>query len=469
MGHDIIVGDIKINDKIMPFYFDGKRLTIRKEADDSAIFFHGSSVKEHHDVVHGVTDNGRYIVFFGVPYEKSRRTIYPQGWATSSGGAFPKPLETFDAVAFTGYSIDAFFTPKRAFARDFNQIPHDERHKQKPIITPRPQDDYVRDFEVTIDNENIRISLCVNAIYKLRRHVRDIGTVTSQLVFKFREPVTINKLPKYYLYAFDFMQFISFRQNISFDSITLFNNSDDSKIGLYEIANGEFYTRDYEHEYQNTDLNAITFEDIEPSMSALFEYVASHRLRGVVTDVMYIPLSESDYKTVDYLSFLSCSLSFEGEFNRCYPNQKANTNPLFLQVKENILSNISYDKIGNFALTGKDKKKAMKYHNRFIRAIEMTDNTLEEKFNHLCELYGDIVSDFIKRALDEKCVDYTEKSNLGNALSAMRNSIGHGDPGTMEDIHAVAFRITRCLIYAMILDQSGVPRETIKRIIEKIM
>ena len=135
---NIIVGDIEINAKAVPFYFDGKTITIREDAEDSAIFFHGSTVAEHHDVVHGVTDNGRYIVFLGVRYEKGRRNIQAQGWVASSGSVPPSPLKTFEAIQFTGYSIDAFFTPKRAIARDYSHIPDGERHRRMPSLTPRP-------------------------------------------------------------------------------------------------------------------------------------------------------------------------------------------------------------------------------------------------------------------------------------------------------------------------------------------
>ena len=358
MIQNIITGEIEINFKVVSFYFDGKRVTIRDNADSSAIFFLDSVAIEQYDVVYGVTDSGCYIVFFGVRYIKGRSSVQVQGWAISSGRGQPSPLKTFEAIKFTGYSIDAFFTPKRAIARDYSHISDDERHKRMPKLAPRPQDEYVRDFDITIDSECIGVRLCVYTNYKLRRHERDIGSVTSQLIFKFHTPVAIDRLPKYYLYVADFMQFISFRQNIKFDSVALFNNSDDVNIGLHEIAKCEFYTRNYEDEYKNTDLNSITFEDMDISASKLFEYIASRRLNEVVTDDMYTPMSDSDYKMVSYPSFLSCALSFEGEYNRCYPNQKVNTNTLFLQVKESIKSNISLDKFDYSTLSGKQRKKA---------------------------------------------------------------------------------------------------------------
>jgi len=470
MMQKIITGDLKINSKLVPFYFDGERITIREKEDNeiSAIFFRDSTTTEKHDTIYGTTDTGSYIVFFGVCYTEGRSNILAQGWAVSSGSVQPCPLRTFEAIKFTGYSIDAFFTPKRAIAQDYSHIPDGERHKWMPKLAPCPQNEYVQDFNIFIDNENIGIRLCVYTNYKLRRHERDIGTVTSQLVFKFHEPVAINKLPKYYRYAHDLMQFISFRQNIKFDSVILCKKSDNVNIGLYEIANCEFYTRNFELEYKNSDLNSITFEDIDTSVSKLFEYIASRRLNGVVTDDMYTPLSDSDYNVVSYPSFLSCVLSFEGEYNRCYPDQKANANPLFLRVKENIKTSILVENFDYQLASNKEKNKVSSYHKKFDRAIEMVDSSLEEKFNHLCKVYRNIISQFIKRVMNEKGIVESEKNNLGRALSEMRNSIGHGMPIPMNDTHVAAFRIARCFIYVLILDKSDVPHDNIKAIIEKM-
>jgi hypothetical protein len=171
---------------------------------------------------------------------------------------------------------------------------------------------------------------------------------------------------------------------------------------------------------------------------------------------------------VSYPSFLSCTLSFEGEYSRCYPDQKATTSPLFSQVKENIKSRLSLDAFDYSDLSSKNKKKVHSYHNKFDRAIEMVDSTLEEKFNHLCTEYEAIVSDFVKRAMKDIGVACAEKNNLGRALSEMRNSIGHGTPIPMTGIHVAAFRIARCFIYVLILDKADVPHEKIKGIIDKM-
>lgn len=58
--------------------------------------------------------------------------------------------------------------------------------------------------------------------------------------------------------------------------------------------------------------------------------------------------------------------------------------------------------------------------------------------------------------------------NLGQIFSKMRNEIGHGHPKNLEDIHAYTYQLARCMIYVMILDNTGISHDTIKHIIHKI-
>ena len=58
--------------------------------------------------------------------------------------------------------------------------------------------------------------------------------------------------------------------------------------------------------------------------------------------------------------------------------------------------------------------------------------------------------------------------NLGQIFSKMRNEIGHGHPKDLDDIHAYTYQLARCMIYVMILDNTGISHDAIKRIIHKI-
>jgi len=466
-----IAGELEINSEKVPFFFDGKNIRIKKDFKSSLGYRFGVGVSEYYDIIRGTTDINRYIVFFGVKYLEGYY-MSAQGWAMSSGNMSPDSLVSFDAIIFTGSSIDAFFTPKRALSYEknsyFNEV-NLEEIKLLDKLVPRPLTNYVREFDVNINNELITIKLCIFTNYNHRCYERGIGTVTSELVVKFQNSIPIATLPKYYLYIFDLMKFISFRQNICFDSIKLCKkyNSGANKDSLSSIANCEFFVREYASEYKGNDRNVITYDEVEGSISSFFEHVTSRRLKGIVDD-LYIPETDLDAQKVSYASFLSCALSFEGEYNRRFPNEKSNSNPLFSLVKDNIRTGISIDNYDYSNLSTKNMKKVKGYHEKYINSFSSIDSSLEEKFNNTQKRYANIVSDFINKAMSQQKIDNQGKVKLGNALSEMRNHIGHGDPIPISDIHTVTYRITRGLIYILILDEAKVPHEVIKSIIDRM-
>lgn len=63
---------------------------------------------------------------------------------------------------------------------------------------------------------------------------------------------------------------------------------------------------------------------------------------------------------------------------------------------------------------------------------------------------------------EEKCLKI---SNYGKVFSDMRNEIGHGFPSPLEEKHIVVFRLSRVLIYALILSACGIGEENIKEAI----
>ena len=70
---------------------------------------------------------------------------------------------------------------------------------------------------------NIKIVVCFDIIITnyLSSEKRYLVEAIPKMMFRFEKSQDIKELPQYYLYAFDLMQFISFRQNVSFDEITL--------------------------------------------------------------------------------------------------------------------------------------------------------------------------------------------------------------------------------------------------------
>ena len=64
---------------------------------------------------------------------------------------------------------------------------------------------------------------------------------------------------------------------------------------------------------------------------------------------------------------------------------------------------------------------------------------------------------------------FEDNANFGYIFAKMRNSIGHGHPKGLEEIHVFTYQLARCMIYTMILDKAGISHDIIKVIIQKIL
>jgi len=462
-----ITGKLSINFRDVSFLFDGKDIALVNDDEPSVAISFGRGQPEDYDIVKGITDTNQDIVFFGVRYARGR-SISAQGWAVGKGGSMRDGITAFDAIRFEGIPVDVFFTPGRAIAYDHKAR---TRMQMPSAIIFRHPKNFERIINVIVDKEPISIKISVGTRYGGAPHGRDIASVVSYLAFRFQKPVSIANAPKYYLYACDLIQFISFRQNYNFDNITLYDTFTSGRLTgkQYKFASCHFFKKEYRREYANTIYNSIIFDEIETSFKELFEHVVSRRLNGVVTDDLYVPETDADNNRVNHVDFLSCALSFEGEYSRRFPGQKSSTDELFKDIKVKVLTSInsaySYYK---FPQSNKMKKRAVGYFSRLIRAVESTDNSLEEKFNDIRERYKGIVSSYIDRVIRGENNTDVREGKLGSALAEMRNSIAHGAPIPMERLHVAAYKVTRCFIYVLILDNAGVPHDTITNIIEKL-
>lgn len=50
-----------------------------------------------------------------------------------------------------------------------------------------------------------------------------------------------------------------------------------------------------------------------------------------------------------------------------------------------------------------------------------------------------------------------------------RNGIAHGNPDEIQSIHCVLYGIARALIYVLVLSNSGIPDNTIKVVVRKLL
>lgn len=249
-------------------------------------------------------------------------------------------------------------------------------------------------------------------------------------------------------------------------------------------------------EYTNSDLNTILTRDIGDKFGELFQYIAERRQRDT-SDELFVPDNDTEYKELSHTSFLECALSFEGEYDRTQET-KIETNAEFQQIKqlandvvvdescklvdqeesdslkEELLEYIkkrfesAAEELKEQQTSRKKKDKIVKYAKKLLDDLDKIDFSLEEQFNNVLKKYADILNDYKKMLAQRMKIRFEGNINLGQIFSKMRNEIGHGHPKDIEDIHAYTFQLARCMIYVMILDNTGISHDAIKRVIHKI-
>ncbi|RHO61116.1 hypothetical protein DW091_00755 [Eubacterium sp. AM05-23] len=427
------------------------------------------SSSQNFDLIYGETNTNRNILFFDVNYQK-RNNISAAGWAISKNNLEPDSLKNFDAISFSSKALDAFYSPKKAFMWEKNaeKMWGDNEKNRIPFLITREFEEYGKDFDVEIEGIKIHIKFDIRISYNMRKNIRGIGEAIPCMQFQFSESQDIKELPKFYLFAFDLMKFLSFRQNICFDKIVLKRLIvDGENAGKYnDSAEVHFYANSEATKYNLTEREIITIDDIGDAFPVLFQNIARRRIDGIVDD-LYIPLNNDDARTVSYSSFLSAALSFEGEYSRLYPEEESKTDKVFEEIKKNVLNYIEKQKALFENSSGKESKSAKEIIEQMENQIKNLDSSLEKKFNRAIKKNKDIIKEFIER-IEKLELQKIKEINWGECLSKMRNHIGHGNPLLIEQEHVAVFRITRCLIYVLILKECEVENEKIKYIIEKL-
>jgi hypothetical protein len=391
------------------------------------------------------------------------------GWAISKSNVNPDNLKTFDAINFSGKCLDVVYSPQNAFKweEDAEKL-WDNGGDRLPNRNLKKFSEYGRDFDVEIEGLKIHIKFDINVNYNLYREKRSIGEATPLMQFQFESAQDIKDLPKFYLYAFDLMKFFSFRKNVSFDKIYLSRKiTEGESAGKYDkSAEVYFHTNPEALKYNLIERKVVTIEDIGEAFPKLFENICKRRVEGIVDD-LYIPLNDSEARTVTYSSFLSAALSFEGEYTRLYPDQQSERDKVFEEIKKDVLEYISEQEKKFVGYSKTEVGKAKKAIKQMKKQIINLESSLEAKFNRARKKYKNILSAFIKE-IENQELKGERINNWGECLSNMRNHIGHGNPLLIERKHVAVFRITKCLIYILILRSSGVTEEKTKSIIKKL-
>ena len=284
-----IEGVFEFNDKEYPFVLIDKVISIPQAAFQYSKDFPNET---HVDVIHGVTSNNKDIYFLdcklGTDLSLSalgKLRLHIMGYAIMQ-----RDKMTFDRVDFYAEAINAFYSPKSAYANKT-----DDRMWINGIAQRDPSE-YTKHFSCTIDGENIDGNLDVYINWNLLAEKEQIGTVNTIFSLQHEEKKELIDVLKYYLYVRDFLEFLNFQRDVPMSDIRVFEKTPEGKynrIGYVVVfqADGS--------DYKPEQFRSITYYDCgEECFPILFSQIAERRIRNK-RNPFFFPESRREDRYVD--------------------------------------------------------------------------------------------------------------------------------------------------------------------------
>ena len=460
----MITGFVDINGKEKQFFFDGSQVILAPETPISWKF---PVDGVHFDAISGVTSTNREIFFIGCDYYEGQK-ILVKGWIIGTNSTGTERVTGFDSLKFSVNVLDCFFSPGRAFKieKEFEEKLRENNYSRVPSLVTVPFEEYCVTHNIVVGGESIEIQISIYVSYSLEQSERKFGERYTVFTLLFKDRKNLTEIAKYYLYIYDLCRFISFSRNIVFDKIEIWDRQEANINKFKRKAICKFVIPEYKR-LLSMSQTAITYEDVEANFAKFLENILTRRSRKF-EDNLFIPLDIKDSKVVTHSRFLDTALSFEGQYTKMFSNIKSSTNQIFAEIKQLVVENIEKSRqlyIGE-DMSKKKSVKAESYFDKFIDAVEKIDSSLEEKFNDTLKRFSFVKEELAPKIIkEEACLPI---ANYGKEFSDMRNAIGHGFPPEIENKHVVLFRITRVLIYTLILSECGFTENKIRTMLIKL-
>lgn len=241
-------------------------------------------------------------------------------------------------------------------------------------------------------------------------------------------------------------------------------------IILYKIEDGnynkcgtaKFFQRDCS-QYSPDNFRSISYNDLPNEyFSKIFSAIAERRERGC-HNPFFIPSDRKDARYFDSAKWLITAISFEGEFNRRFPDYKYKTDEKFQAAKDLLLKTVD-DAVSASGFSINHPSNTA--FNSFRRLVSHTDTTIREKFQFCMDRYRNEITPLIEKYI--RIEGISEDTDLALAYADYRNTTAHGTVLPISKTEIVTYQLMRCFIYILILEYGEVPNEKIKEIITRM-
>lgn len=476
-------GHVRIDRKNIPYHLIDDRVVLVPNSVCSMLFPSGVKNKK---IIKGITTENRDVLFLNCRYNANSLAYQAMIISESNTGMY-NDFKRFDRICFEGVPVNVFAGPGTAFVSEDGY----DISKRMLAITPKEWDELNIKTNTKIKSKNINLSVDYTIWHNKRYAETSMGEAVPRFCIEYEKSQNISKIPEVYLMAYDFFAFLNFRRNINFDKILIQRKID----GKFETFAQVFIKPHNWGTYTNTENNSIVIEDIKANFGSLFKSVVSRR-QNKIYDNFFIPSNDEENSKISYEAFLSCALSFESEYSRTYPSKKkekekyAYLQNLFIDSAEKLnemiilfeggeISKDDFEKMyfgminplvmSKISEVSKKQGREYKgYYENIVNTLSKLDFSLGEKYKKALSENREIMSSVIERVCNVNNIVFPSEHEAGKIFSLFRNGIAHGNPEEIQEIHWALYVVARALIYVLVLSNSGVKKDKIKMIVNKL-
>ncbi|MFS0883326.1 hypothetical protein [Metabacillus niabensis] len=176
----------------------------------------------------------------------------------------------------------------------------------------------------------------------------------------------------------------------------------------------------------------------------------------------HIPENSKEWNIITASRFIMITAGFEWQFRSTY-NEKSNENEEKNKEHEEEIFTFLDEKIEQY--TGKKKK----YFKDIKKLIQRSNMTLLDKISWALNKFDDVLKDFINSIYSLNDIQENKYKDISERIQTQRNNIAHGNiDKEFNPIVILDLSVLEWLYYAMVLNDIGVPREDIKRSINRL-
>ena len=389
---------------------------------------------------------------FGETHNKERISIYlgkytyisifgssmyhSPAYIISNAGVFDEDITTYRGIVFHGGTLNELFTKE---ALRMNLL-------DDTLVVQEVPD--CMSFDITTKNYSFKLS--VQSVVRQRESVdgNSLSNTDVQLTLLFESPQPLFSIFDHYNRIKELMSFMTFRDNVGFDSISLLGTIEDLTI---PVSIAKVYIQ---QEYPFTSKkfhNNISFRDLGdaiPNLLTLF-YDVEDKTPGY--SLGFYPENDDNLTLMDNQKIRAICSALECEWALA-DIAKPEVNGLLQNLIDYTRDSVKTFRKNNPGLSNDT-------YNLVFSSIGNWSSTLAEK---ICTLYSLFENDLLK--LNEWNIYVHIDGALIGDFVKYRNHITHGRHRVLDQRIAVTAHILSGLVYCCLLKRVGVSSEKISEL-----